>query len=312
MSGANNYRLLIEKLDQFIRKYYVNQVIRGALYSIAVILVFFLGITFLENEFYFNTGVRKVMFFSFLGISALSLYGWVLRPLFHYFHLGKIISHEQAAQIIGNHFADVKDKLLNILQLKQQADAQDQRDLILASIDQKSEEIKLVPFKSAINLGQNKKYLRYALPPLLLLLVLLFAAPTMIKDSASRLLHNGREYEKPAPFHFNVNADALQVVQFEDYLLSVEVDGNQLPNDAFIEIEGYQYRLTKDAPNRFSYRFNNVQKETEFHLYSSGVSSRSTTSKSFAGQISPGLRSNSTTRPIPCAKTKRLTASATL
>ena len=274
MSGANNYRLLIEKLDQFIRKYYVNQVIRGALYSIAVILVFFLGITFLENEFYFNTGVRKVMFFSFLGISALSLYGWVLRPLFHYFHLGKIISHEQAAQIIGNHFADVKDKLLNILQLKQQADAQDQRDLILASIDQKSEEIKLVPFKSAINLGQNKKYLRYALPPLLLLLVLLFAAPTMIKDSASRLLHNGREYEKPAPFHFNVNADALQVVQFEDYLLSVEVDGNQLPNDAFIEIEGYQYRLTKDAPNRFSYRFNNVQKETEFHLYSSGVSSR--------------------------------------
>ncbi len=274
MSGDNNYRLLIDKLDQFIRKYYINQLIRGVLYSTALILVLFLGITFLEHEFYFNTGVRKVLFFSFLGLSGLALYGWVLQPLLHYFHLGKVISHERAALIIGHHFNDVKDKLLNILQLKQQADTQAQKELILASIDQKSNEIKLVPFKAAINLGQNKRYLRYALPPLMLLLVLLFAAPSMIRDSANRLLHNGKEFEKPAPFRFVINQDDLKVVQFEDFPLTVQIEGNQIPNEAFIEIDGYQYRLTKEAANVFSYRFNNVQDETDFRLYSSGVSSR--------------------------------------
>ena len=34
----DNYQLLIEKLDQFIRKYYVNQLIRGSLYATGLIL----------------------------------------------------------------------------------------------------------------------------------------------------------------------------------------------------------------------------------------------------------------------------------
>jgi len=43
---------------------------------------------------------------------------WVLTPLTKYFSLGKTISHEQAANIIGDHFGGVEDKLLNILQKK--------------------------------------------------------------------------------------------------------------------------------------------------------------------------------------------------
>lgn len=273
MANQDNYRLLIEKLDQFIRKYYVNQLIRGSLYSIALILVLFLGANFLENYFYFSSGVRKLLFYSFVGISTASLAYWVFLPMLRYFRLGKTISHEQAAKIIGDHFTGVKDKLLNVLQLHHQSDQAAQRELILASIDQKSEEIKLVPFKAAINLGQNRRYLRYALPPLLLLLVILFAAPSLIKDSTNRLIHNNRSFEKPAPFSFVVDKDNLHVVQFQDYPLEVKIEGDQLPNEVFIEIDDYQYRLAKTAPNLFSYRFSNVQKDMDFHLYSSGVTS---------------------------------------
>ena len=106
----DNYQLLIEKLDQFIRKYYVNQLIRGSLYSLALMLVLFLGLNFLEYHYYFESGVRTGLFWSFVGVSAVALTGWVLIPLMHYFQLGKIISHEQAASIIGDHFTNVKDK----------------------------------------------------------------------------------------------------------------------------------------------------------------------------------------------------------
>ena len=58
------------------------------------------------------------MFYSFLAISVAALVGWVFLPLAKYFRLGKIIPHEQAAEVIGNHFGNVKDKLLNVLQLK--------------------------------------------------------------------------------------------------------------------------------------------------------------------------------------------------
>lgn len=273
MTGKDNYQLLIEKLDQFIRKYYVNQLIRGSLYSVALLLVLFLGLNFLEYQFYFDPGVKTTMFWSFVGISGAALFFWVVSPLLHYFNLGKIISHEQAANIIGNHFENVKDKLLNVLQLRNQADSSVNRDLILASINQKSDKIKLVPFKTAIDLSQNRKYLRYALPPLLLLLILLFAAPSLIKDSTARLVNFNKEFEKPAPFHFRVAQEDLTVVQFEDYVLNVEVEGEVLPNEVFIDFDNYQYRLSKEADNTFSYRFSNVQKETEFKLFSSGVES---------------------------------------
>ena len=274
MAMQDNYRLLIEKLDAFIRKYYVNKLIRGALYSVGTILGLFLIAAVLEYFYYFDTTGRKILFYSFLGISALALGYWIVDPLLRYFHLGRVISHEKAAQIIGNHFTDVKDKLLNILQLNQQASQADHKELILASINQKSEEIKPVPFKAAINLSQNRKYLRYALPPLLVLLVLLFAAPSVIRDSTQRLIQNGKEFLRPAPFSFDVNEKKLSVIQYEDFDLDIKVDGAQLPNDVFIVVDNYEYRMTKKNATAFSYRFNKVDKDLRFTLRGGGVDSR--------------------------------------
>ncbi|MFK8103536.1 MAG: DUF4175 family protein [Saprospiraceae bacterium] len=269
----NNYQLLINRLDQFTRKYYINKLIRGALYSVALIVVLFLAMSLLEHYFYFGQGMRKTLFYSFLATSGVALLFWVLMPLLSYFRLGKVISHEQASQIIGHHFTDVKDKLLNILQLSKQSEGNSNAALIYASIDQKTEEIKPIPFTTAINLGQNRKYLRYALPPLLLLVVLLFAAPSMIKDSTSRLINNNKDFEKAAPFHFSIEKEALSVVQFDDYNLKVKIDGDILPNEVFIDIDNYQYRLNKDSANLFSYRFSNVQKATDFKVFSGAVNS---------------------------------------
>ncbi|HMQ46821.1 MAG TPA: DUF4175 domain-containing protein [Saprospiraceae bacterium] len=274
MATQDNYRLLVNKLDQFIRKFYINQVIRGVLYSVGFVLALFLVVTLLEYYNYFDTGMRKLLFFSFIGFSLLGLSYWVFLPLLHYFRLGKIISHEKAAQIIGDHFSNVKDKLLNVLQLRQQYDSTENRDLILASINQKSEEIKPVPFKNAIDLRKNKKYLPYALPPLLLLLLILFINASLITDSTTRLIKNNQDFEKPAPFTFVIDQEKLQVVQYEDYPLNVQIQGDQLPNEVFITIDGYQYRLTKEAPDLFTYRFNKVQEDVEFHLASSGIESR--------------------------------------
>lgn len=270
MATKDNYQILIEKLDRFIRKYYINQLIRGLLYSVGLILFLFLIAALLENYYYFNSSTRKVMFYSFLGLSGVALAFWVFTPLMHIFQLGTVISHEQAAQIIGTHFTDVKDKLLNILQLKKQAGQVDQVALINASINQKSESIKLVPFRKAIDLSKNRKYLRYALPPLLLLIIILFAAPSMIKDSTNRLINNDKEFEREAPFNFIVDADEMEVIQFDNYEFEVSIEGEELPNDVFVEIDNYEYRLSKEEANRFTYSFNNVQKDTDFRIYSRG------------------------------------------
>jgi hypothetical protein len=277
--GQNQYEMLINKLDQFIRKYYLNQLLKGSLFSIGLILILFLSINSLEYYFYFPTYIRKALLFSFLGISAISLFKWVFVPSAKYFKLGELITHEQAANIIGSHFNDVGDKLLNILQLRQLANSTENPDLIFAGIDQKAAEIKLVPFKSAINLNQNRRYLRYALPPLLLLFVLLFAAPSLLIDSTERLIYNSKEFLKPSPFQFSLVNKNLEVVQNGDFNLEIMVEGSQLPEEAFIEIGGYPYRLKKDTPDRFSYRFNNVAETTKFNISGAEVKSPTYTLK---------------------------------
>jgi len=269
----NNYELLIQKLDQFIRKYYLNQVIRGFLYSFALIVGLFILFSLLEHQFYFNTGVRKLIFFGFIATSGFAVVLLILVPLFKYFKLGNRIKHEQAAHIIGNHFGKVQDKLLNILQLKKQGAENQSVELINASINQKSESIKLVPFKSAIDLASNRRYLKYALPPALLLIFLLTAAPSLIKDSTHRLIHNGEEFERAAPFHFTVANPSLDVIQFDDFKVTASVDGEALPDEVFIDIENFQYRMKKEGPNLFSYTFKNVQKNIPFAFYSGRVRS---------------------------------------
>ncbi len=270
----DNYSLLIEKLDAFIRRFYINQLLRGALYTVGAVLGLFVLLNLMEYYLYFGTGVRSVMFWGFLGLSGTALYQWVALPLMHYFHLGKVISHEQAASIIGEHFGDVKDKLLNILQLKQQSNNAIYAELINASINQKSNEIRLVSFQSAIDLGKNRKYLRYALPPVLLLLFLLLGAPNIIREGTNRLWNSSTKFEKPAPFKFVVDVDSLKAVQFTDFTLKVTVDGNALPNEVFINLGNVQYRLNKEAANEFTYKFVNVQQNTDFSLFSGGFESR--------------------------------------
>ncbi len=268
----DNYQLLIEQLDQFTRKYYVNQAIRGSLYALALILALFLSLNFAEYIGYFPATTRRVLFWSFVGVSAASLWAWIGVPMMHYFRLGKIISHEQAASIIGAHFGNVQDKLLNILQLRKQASSLSEgRELILASINQKSEEIRPVPFQSAIDLYQNRKYVRYALPPLLLLLFVLFAAPSLLKNASARLFNYDKNYERDAPFHFSFDKDKLKVVQFQDYDLTVKVDGALLPNDVFLSINGYEYRMTKLDATTYAYKFSNVQQDVPFSIFAGRV-----------------------------------------
>ena len=99
----DNYQVLIEKLDAFIRKYYKNQLIRGGLYAFTMSLAFYLLVTSLEYFGHFNTGFRTTIFYVFVLGNLFILGNFILIPLVHLYRIGKIISHEQAAKIIGEH-----------------------------------------------------------------------------------------------------------------------------------------------------------------------------------------------------------------
>jgi len=272
-SISNNYNLLLQKIDAFTRKYYFNKLIRGLLYSIGIVILAFLTIAVLEYFFYFSSPVRKVLFYGFLVLSIIVFIVGVLYPLLQILKLGKIISHEKAASIIGTHFTDVKDRLLNVLQLKEQSKDAYSKSLIEASIDQKAAALKPVPFVKAVNLKRNTKYLKYALIPILLLGLLSFVVPDLITDSTDRLIRNDEDFNKPAPFYFDLITNNLEAIQNESLTIDVGVNGTVLPKEAFIHFNNFSYKLNQKTANEYSYQFANLQKDVEFYFEADGFSS---------------------------------------
>ena len=269
MAHGEHHRL-IDRLDAFIRRYYVNELIRGALIFTGLAIGLFLFIVVAEYLFWFPSWVRRVLFIGFLAAAGLTLAQWVVRPVLRIYALGERIDHAQAARIIGNHFPEVEDKLLNILQL---GSAQGDASLIEASIEQKTAAIRPVPFGDAIDLRSNRTYLKYALPPLLLLLVLGLISPTILRDGSERILRSGTDYERPAPFQFVVTNEPLQAVQYDDITIEVRIEGDKLPDEVRFMTEGYPVAMTRRAPDRFTHTITNLQDDVTFHLQAGDVRS---------------------------------------
>lgn len=275
---ANDYQSLIKKLDGFIRKYYKNQLLRGLIYSTGLVLLFFISLTVLEYYAHFNTAIRTVLFYSFIVASGFISVKYIVIPLSKLYKLGQLISYEEAANIIGKHFTNVQDKLLNTLQLQQEtsniSNPISNISLLEASINQKIKELKPIEFTSAIDLSENKKYLKYALIPVLLIAVILFSAPSIITDGTKRLVKHADFFEKESPFQFVITNSDLTTVTQQDFELKVNLTGDEVPDNVYVEINGNEYKLEKENIVNFNYLFKNVQKNTSFHLSADGFKSK--------------------------------------
>lgn len=267
MSG---YDTLLRKLDEFIRKYYLNRILRGVLYTVAIVGAFFLVITTSEYFGEFSTTTRTVLFWLFVASALAVVARFILWPATKMLRLGKTLDHTQASEIVGKHFPDVKDKLLNTLQLKALSERHGDSSMLLASINQRIASLSPVPFASAVDLGENKKYLKYALPPLAVICILLFAAPSVLTESTERLVNYTEENIPQAPYTLTVLNSELSVPENQDFTVELELSGEALPEKVYLVRGGQQFKLDKEDLSHFSYTFKNVQKDTPFQFYAAG------------------------------------------
>ena len=197
------YDRLIEQIDGFIRKFYKNQIIKGILLFVGVLVMTYLAVVTLEYFGRLNSWLRGGLLFGFLGVNGYLLVRYIITPLLKLRSFGKRIDRYQAASIIGGFFPDVSDRLLNTLQLQDSMD-QDSADyeLLSASVQQRSANMSMMPFSDAIDIGENKKYLTWVLPLVAILLMIGVLAPSFFKQGTERVLNFSQEFKIPAPFTF--------------------------------------------------------------------------------------------------------------
>jgi hypothetical protein len=262
-----------EKLDAFIRKYYANQLLRGLMLSATLLLGLFLFINLSEYFGHFSMTVRALLFYCFWLTFAAVCWIWIVIPLRGLYKLGKVIGYHKAAEIIGNHFSTVQDKLLNLLQLEEMSVGHPDSALLQAGIEQKTKELRPVPFATAINFGENKKYLRYLAIPILSFAVILIFQSSIITDSTERLFNYSKHYAVNAPFDFVLKNKSLEIASGEDLELLMEIHGKSAPEEVFVNFDGQEIKMQSTPEGLFKYTFKNLKKSAQFYFEAAGFSS---------------------------------------
>lgn len=269
------YDIIIGKLDAFIRKYYANQLIRGGLIFLGSVLLYILLVTVGEYFFYFSIQVKWTLLAFLLTLGSVALVTWVIIPLLKMQKLGKVISHEQAAKIVGDFFPDVEDKLLNVLQLKKRPSGTfESKELIEASIDQRAAKISVLPFGNAVDIKRNRKYLPLLAIPLLAGLIIFLIAPRIFTEGGFRLAQPSVLFSKPAPFEFDMLNKDLELVQGQSFTLKARFKGDKIPQQMFVEIEGERMEMQAEGNNTYVYTFEKVFRNTSFRLYAADYYTR--------------------------------------
>jgi len=267
----NGIKTITDKLHQFTRKYYVNELIRGGLLFFSIGFFYLLCTLFLEHFLWLKPMARTFLFLAFVLVEVFLFWRFIIVPVFKLIGLQKGITPEACSNIIGKFFPEVKDKLLNTLQLKEQGD---HSDLLIASINQKSEELFSVPFVKAVNFSKNLKYLKYAiLPVLIFLITLLSGNNNLLTESLDRVVHHRTTYTPPAPFYFRLINKSLQVVQGKDITIYVKTFGSVIPAEVKIKFKNQEYFLQNNGLGNFSFTFLGVQESLQFFLKANKVQS---------------------------------------
>ena len=280
MSAPNK---LIEKIEGFTRKYYLNRLIQGVLVGAVLWIVFYLLINGLEYFSWFPPKGRFVLLLFLLAGSVFVLAYHFLIPLVNLIRFRKKMSVEQASVLIGKFFPEIKDKLLNTIQLSNQIEASKvgpstgsstENDLLAATIEQRSARLSPIRFTDAVDLRGNLKYLGIFFGTLLILIALMVFLPSFAVQPTQRIVNYEQHFEKPLPYQVEIEQDEIETTQGKEVKFNIRVTGDRIPDAFYVKSELGQQLMTKGSANDFSYTFKNLFNDLTFNVIGGEYTSR--------------------------------------
>jgi len=268
----NAFLNIEQKLSFFYKKYYTNELIKGGiLFSLFGVLYLILTLC-IEYFLWLKPNYRILLLSIFIAIEFFLFFKFIIIPITHLIKLKKGINEIESSKIIGAYFPEVQDKLLNILQLKNE---QKESDLILASIQQKSIDLQPIKFSNAINFKENFIYLKYLLFPILLWFIFfLTGIDTGLYNSLQRVANPKIVYTPPALFSFHMETKNLTVIEGSSHTVSISTKGGFIPKEVKIIYGEETYFMQETTKGVFSFTFTNVTTPLFFQCYSENIFSK--------------------------------------
>lgn len=274
------YQRIIDKLDSFLRKEFIYKASNGLVdfFNLSFILLF--GIIVLEFLFNFSSVVRTVFFVSWTMISSLILFVNVLLPLFKSFNLIPSRDYFETAKRTGNFFPEIKDELLNSLQLVVDNTVTNlySFSLIDEAFKRTYHKVEKLDFDSLIDfksLKKKTKNLALSFIPILFLIVI----NNGLLSAANRVFSFNTEFIPPQEFYFEIYPGDIQVPKGNSIDIQVNIIGKQ-PSEVFLmmkdddETDYRKVQLSKDTLGNYSHKIQNTIKSFSYFAFAEEIKSK--------------------------------------
>lgn len=278
-SESKYYIELLKKLEGFIRKEYLNLLFFGIQAFISAVIINFTFYSFLELISNFSSTLRNILFILFI-LAAIGFLGFFLIvPFIKYIGSIRKETYYDAAQRVGTKFPEIRDELLNSMQLVSEIDKGNlySPNLIDAAFRKVYERVKSLNFQSIINYERAKKILPFFVSITILCLVLILFVPGL-NAASFRLLNFNQEFVPPPKFIFEITPGNKEITKGDGIEISIKINGSK-PKSVFFasrkeEEAGFQKQeLTADSSGNYFLKLNSVKSSFVYFVEADGFNS---------------------------------------
>ncbi len=286
------YRSFLTRISDVGKKDVLFKVLRHSLLTISAFLIIALSVISLEAVFGFSSAIRKVMFFGFISSFLATAVIVIISAFSSYSSLHKKAKINEYAGRIGRHYPEIKDNLLNAIQMYDYTTRNDHifsRDLAAETINQVNERARPLNFSGIISFKRNNSLVLLFLSSLILFSALMMSFPSTFLSAAGRIVnYNFTFIDNSLGIVFEVKPGNLEIAKGE----SAEIYAKILFNDAAyntdeitfntklitadgVEISGTEEKIKAFNLNEFKTNLSNITSNTVYWFEYKGIKSSS-------------------------------------
>lgn len=284
------YNSFLERVSSVFRKDTAYRLVKNLLLTLSVFTALVLVLIILEVLFRFNAAVRTTMFFGFVSSFTASL---VFNLIYYLFSIQNQSSGKKLtkyASLIGSRMPDVKDDLVNALQVYEYTvnhDSMFSSSLAGGSLLQLEQKTHGRSFTSVIDGRDIKRYLTVLISLLVIFASLLLIFPNTFAASLNRLLNYGYTYiDNTLGIAYDIKPGSIEIAKGETVDIYTRVMFND-PNYETGEIKFYIREISSEgtelnvnsqtlksaSKNEFAVTLNNIGTNINYWFEFKGVKS---------------------------------------
>jgi len=264
----NYYENIIDKLKRTNNKINSLRSLSGMLDFILYASLTLLGLVLIETIFNFGTGLRTFFFFAFTIGAAGYFIVSVVFPFAKNFPPFSNFDSRKIAKLVGNNYPDIKDDLLNALQVVSEKSVNYSEELVQAAFKNVYKKTENLNFEETIKFKSwNRAKLASGAFVSMFLLILFIP---FLSNAYSRLLNYNQEFVEPPKYTLIIEPGNVDVTKGK----SVEVritPGKDIPSSVNLytrsnEQAAFEHvNLAPDSNNTFNYKLKSLNNSLEYY-----------------------------------------------